>query len=346
MAWGLLLGLLACGNEDVAGTLISDAPESGIQASGASSEAETDTTDAAADNSESEAIAIDVPADGTDAGPAATDTPADQSDAEPTATDAQTDDGDAEPAATDALADDSESEPPADSPLCDGTSTWLIYTQLTYLSLPVLELTEDLPELAELLFVDEQCNFWVRNSAAGEAVRTGVLDAEQAEQLWSDLGADAWTELEGEHGTFNGGMHSRIRERTDELECWGDCATPEVDAAVEAVFALASDWVERLYPRGTEFDLGVIVVGVPVADLPYAVVKWPLDTPLDEFFDSAPASTWDVGVRVEGDDAELLRQMQEQASDLNPLLDDVLIVEDAAGNRYVILIRQAPPALP
>ena len=239
----------------------------------------------------------------------------------------------------------SDAEPGSEGAPCDGVSQWLTYSQLDLVSLATLGSSEGLPEEVELLFVDEDCSFWVRHAGTADDVRTGVLDASEAEELWSELGLEAWVGLQGQHGTPSSGTVRTIRDRTEELTCLGTCESPDVDAAVAAVFSIATEWVLRLYPRGVRFDGGVIAFGVPVGELPLATVAWPLDTPLQEFFGpglSAP----EEGIHLEAEDAEQLRQMKLQASSVNAAFGAVVVAEDLANARYAILIQEAGPTLP
>jgi hypothetical protein len=265
---------------------------------------------------------------------------------------AESQDGGAQASAADAGAaavattEESDSESASEGVPCDGVSHWLTYSQVDLVSLTTLGLSDGLREEVELLFVDEHCTYWVRHAGTAEDVRTGVLDAEQAQELWDDLGANVWAGLQGQHGTASSGTVRVVQDRTEELVCLGECESPDVDARVQAVFALATAWVERLYPQGARFDGGVIAFGVPVGELPLVTIGWPLDTPMAEFFGSAFSAQEETGVRLEGEEADRLREMKRQAVDLNATLGPVVIAEDLAGDTYAILIQEAGPTLP
>ena len=295
LASALLLGSLACGNVDVAGTL-SAAPDAAVVSS------DVDSGRAAVDSN-----SVD--------------------DASPTHD-------------PNAVVDTSAAESIPNGS-CDELPESLGYSHLTPLvTASLLALVEDstLPQellAQEHLFVDASCTYWVLQ-AGGIEVRTGVLDAAQAEQLWADLGAETRAGLAGEHGTATSAATRELWGPDDRVTCFGSCEQPEVDARVEQLFTLASEWTANLYDLGNPYDGGVAVSGVqlPIPELPVEAAQWPLSTPLADFFDNAGP------VHVEGPEAELLRQMKEQA---DPTLGGVVLAEDGAS-LYALVIQEAFPA--
>lgn len=242
---------------------------------------------------------------------------------------------------TDASPDQQTAEAAPETPLCDGQSQWLAYTLTTHLTAPLLTLDEDLLQTQELLFVDAACTYWVEQAGTGE-VRTGVLDAAQAAKLWGDLGPTGRAGVEQEQGTVGSPMVRTVQDNAGLVTCLGDCTEPEVGSRAEQVFSLASEWTALLYQQGGAYDGGVVVAGVPVTilDVPLTAVPWPLQMSLSEFFASNGT------VRVEGQDANLLRELKQQALELGPVVGELIIAEDAVGDRYALLVQEAVPPLP
>ena len=81
------------------------------------------------------------------------------------------------------------------------------------------------------------------------------------------------------------------------------------------------------------------VVGSPLQDWPFEIARWPLGTPLADFFSGRPGPQG-VRVVVDGTDAEQLRALwrQLQAGDYGPQRSAVA-VEDQQGSQFLIVIQ-------
>lgn len=233
-----------------------------------------------------------------------------------------------------------------ETPSCHAIDDWLLYARVDLLAVPELELLGDVPSTLDLLLVDDECTFWVRNAAAGRDVRTGQLTAEQAAELWNVLGPAAREGLPSEQGRADSQALELLQDPSSALVCFGECAGAETDVRVAELFDLARGWTADLYQEGALYDGGVLVLGVPVPGLPLAPVAWPLTEPLAEFFSEPGATALDSFIRVEGEEADALRELQGQAEEQDPALAPLILTEDAEGDRYLVLIEEAGPSLP
>src|SRR5690606_11312746 len=85
----------------------------------------------------------------------------------------------------------------------------------------------------------------------------------------------------------------------------------------------------------------VRVIGSPLAQWPFEVARWPLETALAEFFKGVPGPDG-VTVVVDGEDADLLAALwaRVQNGEYGPQRSTVA-VEDDEGSVYLIIIQRA-----
>ncbi|MBN1610999.1 MAG: hypothetical protein JW940_30490 [Polyangiaceae bacterium] len=151
---------------------------------------------------------------------------------------------------------------PSQGLTCTEGSQWLLFMRADPLA--VLEPSEAIPDALELLYVEEDCTFWVVDSTRSGQIRSGTLERVQAQELWSDLGTDARAGLPRDEGTSRIGPVWMIKDGSDQLECLGQCVSESVDAGIRDLFETAGRWVQDLYVQGESFEGNVADIGLPV----------------------------------------------------------------------------------
>lgn len=159
---------------------------------------------------------------------------------------------------------DAGGEQASDGLTCEQGSEWLLFLHADLVTLSSREESAVMLNALEMLYVDEDCTFWVLGSSLGDEIRTGALDAAEAEDLWMDLGTDARAGLSHEEVTSRVGTIWMIQDSTDQLSCLGECDSERVDVGVGRLFELAGQWVITLYERGEVFAGSVEEIGLPV----------------------------------------------------------------------------------
>jgi len=164
--------------------------------------------------------------------------------------------------ASDSKDGDADGGLPSQGLTCARGSQWLVFMQADPLA--TLELSEAAADALELLYVNEDCTFWVLDSSRSEQMRTGTLELAQAQELWADLGTQARADLPRDEGTPGIGPVWVIKDGTDQLACVGQCVSESVDAGIRSLFEAAGHWVQDLYAQGEPFEGNADDIGLPV----------------------------------------------------------------------------------
>lgn len=172
------------------------------------------------------------------------------------------------------------------------------------------------------LFVDGRCRYWAfQGNPRGVLVgaRSGVLDRETERRLSEELRTGSWGAWRGTHSTPGGPIHASpevLWVPGAGIVCKG-CFT-EMPHLREVIFA-ARSWLERLQAAGAPLTGAVRLAAInyqeSYRDWPHGVALWPVQRPLSDFV--VPLVPGEPGIegpglRVEGDEAEALRQLRRE----------------------------------